>query len=339
MDCGYCCSEKRINKSLSGKSQRVYVFLVKIIFLCHKITLSVSSRMMKHEKQNIDEFRPMLFSIAYNMLATVADAEDMVQETYLSWLNADSSHVENIKFYLIRIISNKCITHLKKLKKEREAYKGTWLPEPILSMPETEGDSHTADKLSIGFMYLLEKLSPIERAVMILKEAFNMDHSQIAEIFDISYESSRQHFSRAKKKLAIEKTRFKVDIHAHENILREFLTACVSKQPERLIELLREDVIVYSDGGGSFRGVLKPIYGKDKVLRLFINGLDQVAQFARLEILSVNGVSGLALYQIANNTTPDVLVAIDTDERGKIYHVYFIANPQKINLVARKKIS
>jgi RNA polymerase sigma-70 factor (ECF subfamily) len=289
---------------------------------------------MKQEKQNIDEFRHMLFSIAYNMLGTVADAEDMVQETYISWLNSDKSHVDNIKFYLIRTVSNKCIAHLKKLKKERETYKGTWLPEPILAAPETESDPKTEDKLSIGFMYLLEKLSPIERGVMILKEAFNIDHSQISEIFDISYENSRQHFSRAKKKLAIEKTRFKVNTSNHEHILREFLEACVSNQPKRLIELLREDVIVYSDGGGSFKGVLKPIFGKEKVSRLFANGLDQLARFARMEILSVNGLSGAALYQISNKNTPDVLIAIDTDENGKIYNVYFMANPKKIKPIA-----
>jgi RNA polymerase sigma-70 factor, ECF subfamily len=241
--------------------------------------------------------------------------------------------VENIKFYLIRTVTNKCIAHLKKLKKQREAYKGTWLPEPILSVPDAESDPKTDDKLSIGFMYLLEKLTPVERAVMILKEAFNIDHSQISEIFDISYENSRQYFSRAKKKLAIEKTRFKVNTNDHENILREFLNACVSNKPERLIELLREDVIVYSDGGG--KGILKPIFGKEKVSRLFTNVLEQLSRFARVEILSVNGISGAALYQISNKNTPEILIAIDTDENGKIYNVYFMANPQKIKPIAR----
>ncbi len=285
---------------------------------------------MKQEEYNIDEFRPMLFSIAYNMLGTIADAEDMVQETYISWLNSDKPHVENIKFYLIRTVSNKCITYLKKLKKQRETYKGTWLPEPIISIPEAEANTEVQDKLSIGFMYLLEKLSPIERGVMILKEAFNIDHTQISEIFDISYENSRQHFSRAKKKLAIEKTRFKVNTNDHETILREFLNACVSNQPERLIEILREDVILYSDGGGIVKGVLKPIFGKEKVLRLFTSGMKKLSQYNQVEILSVNGTCGAALYQISNKNFPVVLVAIDTDEDGKIYNVYFIANPQKI---------
>jgi len=290
---------------------------------------------MNHEKQNIDEFRPMLFSIAYNMLGTVADAEDMVQETYISWLNSDKSHVENIKFYLIRTVSNKCIAHLKKLKKERETYTGTWLPEPILGSAETETELKSEDKLSIGFVYLLERLSPIERAVLILKEAFNIDHAQIAEIFDISYENSRQHFSRSKKKLALEKNKFKVNASTHEHILREFMEACVHNKPARLIELLREDVVVYADGGGAVKAILKPIFGKEKVSRLFANGLEQFAQFARLEILSVNGLSGAALYQTPDHQNPDVLVAIDTDAKGKIYNVYFMANPKKIQSIHR----
>lgn len=290
---------------------------------------------MTEEKQNIDEFRPMLFSIAYNMLGTVADAEDMVQETYISWLSSDKSHVENIKFYLIRTVSNKCITYLKKLKKEREAYKGTWLPEPILSVSEAESNPKVEDKLSIGFMYLLEKLTPIERGVMILKEAFNIDHSQISKVFDISYENCRKHFSRAKKKLMLEKTRVKVNTNDHENILREFIDACLSNKPERLIELLREDVIVYLDGGGAVKGVLKPIFGKEKVLRLFTSRMDNMARFTQVEILSVNGISGAALYQFSNKNIPDVLVAIDTDENGEIYNVYFMANPQKIKPLNR----
>lgn len=285
---------------------------------------------MTDEKRNIDEYRPMLFSIAYNMLGTVADAEDMVQETYISWLNSDKSHVENVKFYLIRTVSNKCIAYLIKLKKQREAYKGTWLPEPILSIPEPESDLKTEDKLSIGFMYLLEKLTPVERGVMILKEAFDIDHEQIAKVFDISYESSRQHFSRARKKLALEKTKYKVNTSDHEHILREFLEACINNKPERLIDLLREDVVVYADGGGSVKAILKPIFGKEKVSRLFANGLGQFAQFAHAEILSVNGLSGAALYKISDKNTPDVLIAIDTDDNGKIFNVYFMANPQKI---------
>lgn len=273
----------------------------------------------------------MLFTIAYNMLGTTTDAEDMVQETYINWLNTDKSHVENIRFYLIRTISNKCITHLKKLKKERETYKGTWLPEPLLATSVTE-NTDIKDNLSIGFMYLLEKLTPIERGVMILKEAFDIDHHEIATIFDISYENCRQHFSRAKKKLMLEKTKFQVDNNEHEKILREFLTACISNNLNGLIELLREDVVVYADGGGNGKAILHPLSGRETILPLLITGINQWTPIARMEILTINGLSGVAFIPVSDKTLPLFLIAIDTDEDRKIRNIYFMSNPQKLRL-------
>ncbi|OQP40797.1 hypothetical protein A4H97_14375 [Niastella yeongjuensis] len=284
---------------------------------------------MEPQSHDINEYRSMLFSIAYNMLGTSADAEDMVQETYISWLHADRSHVENIKFYLIRTISNKCISHLKKLKKERETYLGTWLPEPLL-LPTDAENIETKDKLSIGFMYMLEKLSPIERGVLILKEAFEIDYPGIAAIFDISYENCRQLFSRAKKKLLLEKSKFTVDRNNYEKILREFLNACINKDPQKLIELLQEEVAVYIDGGGTGKGLLNPVFGKGNVITLFESGMDRFAAFARMEIISVNGLSGAAFYQTSNATIPAVLVAIDITEGYKIENVYFMAYPEKV---------
>lgn len=271
----------------------------------------------------------MLFSIAYNMLGTTTDAEDMVQETYVNWLNTNKSHVENIKFYLIRTISNKCITHLKKLKKERETYKGTWLPEPLLS---TIDSIEIKDNLSIGFMYLLEKLTPIERGVMILKEAFDIDYLEIAPIFDITYENCRQHFSRAKKKLMLEKTKFQVDNNEHEKILREFLAACISNNLNNLIELLREDVVVYADGGGNGRAILHPLFGRDTILPMLIEGMNKWTPIANIKILSINGLSGAAFFPEAENAFPNFLIAIDTDEERKIRNLFFMSNPQKLKL-------
>ena len=273
----------------------------------------------------------MLFSIAYNMLGTSSDAEDMVQETFISWLHVDRSHVDNIKFYLIRTISNKCITHLKKLKKQRETYLGTWLPEPLLSTSDAE-KIEVKDTLSIGFMYLLEKLTPIERGVMILKEAFDIDYLEIATIFEISYENCRQHVSRAKKKLLLENSKFTVDRNNHEKIIRAFLNACINKNPEGLIELLREEVVVYVDGGGSPKALLNPVFGKENVIQLLMSGMGKFAAFARTEIVSVNGLSGAALYQTDHDAIPTVLIAIDTSENEKIENVYFMAYPQKISV-------
>ncbi len=267
-----------------------------------------------------------MFSIAYNMLGTIADAEDMVQETYASWLEKDKSHVENTKFYLIRMISNKCISHLNKLKQQREAYKGTWLPEPLASTRDTDD----SEKLSIGFLYLLEKLSPIERGVLILREAFGLEYGEICSNFNISQESCRQHLSRAKKKLAEEKVRFNTDKDQHQKTLQLFLDACFSRKLESLVNLMREDVTVYADGGGNARAVPNPVSGKDKVMRLLMGGMEKTEPFAHSEICTINGLACAAFYLAKGNQSPDLLITIDTDEAGKVSNIYFMANPDKL---------
>lgn len=278
----------------------------------------------------------MLFSIAYNMLGTIADAEDMVQETYVSWLNSDKSHVENVRFYLIRTISNKCITRLRKLKLEREAYKGTWLPEPLVSPSDSENFASPKDNLSIGFMYLLEKLTPIERAVVILKEAFDFPYEEIAEIFAITNDSCRQHFSRGKKKLTLERTRFQPPGSKHEELMRRFLEACVHDKRDELIDLLREDVVVYGDGGGKAQAVLKPLEGRNEVVRLLVEGLKRSGPIAKVELLRVNGMSGAALYLTPGLDVPDALVVIDTADDEKISDIYYIVNPSKLEHLNRR---
>ena len=293
---------------------------------------------MDVKKEDINQYRPMLFSIAYNMLGTIADAEDMVQETYISWLDSDKSHVENERFYLIRTVSNKCLTHLKKLKQQRETYTGTWLPEPLLSATDVESNYDIKNNLSIGFMYLLEKLTPIERGIIILKEAFDLDYDEISKIFDITNDTCRQHLSRAKKKLALEKNRFEVDTSEHEKILKKFLDACLNQNMEGLIELLREDVVGYGDGGGNAQAMRKPIAGKEIVIRLLIEGLGKALPFSRIEILSINGMSGAAIYKSSPNM-PDVLIAIDTDDTKKIANIYFMANPEKLQHINRQKFN
>ncbi len=284
---------------------------------------------MEKEKEDIDQYRTMLFSIAYNMLGAIADAEDMVQETYASWMESDKSHVTNVKFYLIRIISNKCIVHLKKIKKERAAYIGTWLPEPIQSALDAESED-PKNNLSIGFMYLLEKLTPIERGVIILKEAFDLPHTDISSIFEITYEHCRQHFSRAKKKLLLEKSKFTVDASKHEEILRKFLDACLSRNLEEIIGLLREDVTAYADGGGNAPAILTPLSGKNSVLRLLIGGVESAPAYGKMDVLSINGLSCAAFYQRKEGTPPDVLIAIDIDDDDKIANIYYIVNPEKL---------
>jgi RNA polymerase sigma-70 factor (ECF subfamily) len=274
----------------------------------------------------------MLFAIAYNMLGSIADAEDMVQETYASWLESDKSYVLNPKFYLIRTVSNKCISHLKKLKQQRETYKGTWLPDPLASA--TEADD--IDKLSIGFLYLLEKLTPLERGVLILRESFDLEYEEICRNFNISHQSCRQHLSRAKKKLSIEKVKIRANKQQHEKALHKFLDACLSRNLQALVDLLRQDVTVYADGGGNARAVPKPVYGKEHVLKLLMKGMEKAEPFVRSEFITINGLGCGAFYLSEEESIADLLITIDTDEKGSISNVYFLANPDKLKYLSRK---
>ncbi|WP_262247148.1 sigma-70 family RNA polymerase sigma factor [Parapedobacter soli] len=281
------------------------------------------------QKEEIDQYRGMLFSIAYNMLGMVSDAEDMVQETYASWMESDKSHVKNVKFYLIRTISNKCISHLRKLKKERVNYIGTWLPEPVQSALDP-AEEDPKNRLSIGFLYLLEKLTPIERAVMILREAFDLPYTDISEIFKITQDQCRQYFHRAKKKLLLEKSRFTVDAGEHEKILREFLDACLSGNLEKIIGLLRDDVTAYADGGGNAPAILMPLSGKSDVVKLLTGSAKRGPAYDKMDFLSINGLSGAAFYHQHDGKSPDALIAIDIGEDAKIANIYYLVNPEKL---------
>jgi len=283
---------------------------------------------MNNDREDLIQYRKMLFSIAYNMLGTISDAEDMMQETYASWLESDKSHVVNTRFYLIRIITNKCITHLNNIRKDREAYTGTWLPEPLVSVPDME-EEELKSNLSFGFLYLLEKLTPIERGVIILKEAFSLTYNDISQIFDITEENCRQHLSRAKKKLLVEKRRFTVKSHKCETILREFIYACETKNLNNLVELLREDVTAYADGGGKAPALSKPITGKDNILKVMIGGLEFYRNYER-ELLLVNGLSGIAFYKDTLTSAPSALITIETDSDNKIINIFYIVNPEKL---------
>jgi RNA polymerase sigma-70 factor, ECF subfamily len=218
---------------------------------------------------------------------------------------------------------------LKRIKQERDAYVGTWLPEPLFTQPNENSNDIKTD-LSIGFMYLLERLTPMERGVTILREAFDLQYSDIAEIFEIAEDNCRQYLSRAKKKLQLEKSRFKVDKREHEEILGKFLDACLSKNIEEIVDFLREDVTAYGDGGGKAPAILHPLSGKDNVLGLLLGGMGKSKPFHRMEILSANGFSCAAFYQTNKDTAPNILISIDIDDKKKITNIYYLANPEKL---------
>ena len=288
--------------------------------------------MEKLPEEQIPEYRPLLFSVAYNMLGSIMDAEDIVQDTLGYWYNHDQSHVNNPRLYLIKAVSNRCINHLKQLQRTRKAYTGTWLPEPFVD-GRSESDVYKFDQgkeLSIGFLYLLETLNPLERAVLILKESFDIPYHEIADIFNVTQENCRQLFSRAKRKLKKEKRKFSADKEQHNIILQKFLEACVNGDMKELIALLKDDVTFYSDGGGKVSAATQPLYGRDTVLKFISGILQKTGPVSSVEIASVNGLSGAIIYIDAERTIPDLLIALDVDDDNKIQNLYFIRNPAKL---------
>ncbi|MFL5788103.1 MAG: sigma-70 family RNA polymerase sigma factor, partial [Flavisolibacter sp.] len=226
------------------------------------------------------EYQSLLYSIGYNMLGMIEDSKDLVQETYINWMETSTLTIENPKAYLTKIMTNKCINHLNKLKQSREKYIGPWLPEPLVQPAEINPfqSLELFHSLSIGLMVILEKLTSQERAVFLLKEIFSFDYSEISQILDKSEDNCRQIYSRAKKHLGSDRKRFEVDIQMHERVLHSFLNACKHGDLDGLISLLKEDVLLMADGGGQsfelggrkFSAALNPIYGVNNVARFLM---------------------------------------------------------------------
>jgi RNA polymerase sigma-70 factor (ECF subfamily) len=284
----------------------------------------------------ISHYRSMLFSIAYNMLGSLTDAEDMVQDTFLNWYKADTTQVDNPKFYLIRAVINRCISHLQKQQQRRINYTGTWLPEPLVSeMDAEEHRQQESQKLSIGFLYLLEKLSPPERGVLILREGFNLTFQEIASIFNISQNNCRQLLSRARSKLQQDKKRFVTNEEQHSRILKKFMDACLSGNLNELTGLLQEDVSFYSDGGGKASAALHPLYGREIVAK-FIHGIVQkTGPVFLMQFIPVNGLQGAVIYKNEDSIVPDLLITLDAHEAGGIQNLYFIRNPDKLRHIKK----
>jgi RNA polymerase sigma-70 factor (ECF subfamily) len=294
---------------------------------------------MKTHSDIFLEHRGLLFSMAYNMLGDVDDAEDIVQETFLNWLEVSAGPILHPKAYLVKMVTNRCINYLNSAKVRREQYIGVWLPEPLLEssldVEFSKADSYQA--LSIGILLLLEKLSPRERAIFLLREIFSYEYFELAEIFEKTEESCRQILKRAKENLGKDIKRFKVDIKSHEKMLRNFLQACAQGAMDELIGLLKEDIVLFADGGGRSISVngqrltaaLKPILGSENVGRFLITVFSKISQFMEdfsREMVITNGLPAIISY---TGDTPLSLVSFECDG-DKILNVFIQTNPDKL---------
>jgi RNA polymerase sigma-70 factor, ECF subfamily len=278
--------------------------------------------------------RPLLFSIAYRMLGSAADAEDMVQETYLRVRDTAPDSVNNPRAYLSTIVTRLCIDHLRSAQVRKELSGGVRLPELIADSGSDEGSStaELAESLSIAFVALLQRLSPVERAAFLLHEVFDFDYADIARIIGKSDSNSRQIVSRARRTLGGGKSRFDAPASEVRAIVERFMRAARSGEFAQLFELLAPDVVLYADGGagrpryGKIRALLKPLTGRDRVAKFLLTAQSQAATETRYAIDMIN--SAPAIISSIDGTSIGVL-SFDVYD-GKIQNLFIIADPQKL---------
>ncbi len=278
-------------------------------------------------ENQFEVYRPLLFSLAYRMLGTRADAEDIVQDAYLRWQSASQDEVRAPKSYLTTVVARLSLDSLKSARRKRETYVGEWLPEPIVEPPGTSA-VEMAESLSLAFLHVLETLSPDERVAFLLREVFDADYAEIAATLDTSEPNCRQLIARARKHIRDRRPRFKVDRARQQSVLQQFLLAAQTGDPSQLLPLLSPDVVMHSDGGGKVAATINPIYGADKVTRFF-QGIAKKGATAGLvsEFATVNGAPGALLMQ---GETRSAVVSIELNDAGQIHRIFFIVNPDKL---------
>jgi RNA polymerase sigma-70 factor, ECF subfamily len=245
-----------------------------------------------------EDLRPLLFSIAYRMVSSVSEAEDIVQEAFLRIHRAESegARVESPKAYLSAVVTRLSIDQLKSARARREQYVGQWLPEPLLTdpAPDAAAQMETADSLSMAFLVLLESLTPVERAVFLLREVFDYDYGEIAKIVERSEDNCRQLYVRARRHIDEGRPRFEASRQQRDELARRFLAAAQEGDTDALIEMLAADVVVYGDGGGKAPSWPQPIYGRDRVAKLMAGTFTQALGLgASLQLTQVNGQPGV----------------------------------------------
>ncbi len=275
-----------------------------------------------------DRNRPLLFSISYRMLGSVMEAEDVVQEAFLRWQQA--GEVRSPSAYLSTVVTRLCIDRLRSARARREQYVGPWLPEPLLEDQELEHSADLDDSLSMAFLVLLESLSPVERAVFLLREVFDYDYPEIASLVGKSEANCRQIARRARQSVAARRPRFESSPEQEERLLDGFLRASLSGDMEALLALLSEDVTLYSDGGGKTRAALRPIHGADRVARFLSGILGKIPPDFSVRQTRVNGRPGLVGYY--RDGSPQSVVTIEVAE-GNIGAIRLVVNPEKLENV------
>jgi RNA polymerase sigma-70 factor, ECF subfamily len=277
-----------------------------------------------------DQHRSLLFSVAYRMLGTVADAEDMLQETFIRWQQANEEEIRSPRAFLITIISRLCINHLQSARVRREEYVGQWLPEPIVTDPANDPLTiiRVDESLSMAFLILIERLTPVERAVFLLREVFEYEYAEIAAILGQSEVNCRQILRRSRQHVSAMRPRFEVSAQKKSELLERFLRATASGDVNQLIAVLADDAVLHSDGGGKAIAVPNLVHGSDAVARAILRGMSKlVPKNLVRRMAQINGNPGVITYLEGR---PFSVFTIDGTAE-QIRAIYIVTNPEKLS--------
>ncbi|WP_433621133.1 RNA polymerase sigma-70 factor [Nocardia sp. CA-120079] len=276
--------------------------------------------------------RNLLFTVAYEMLGSAADAEDVLQETWLRWAGVDLDTVQDHRAYLVRITTRQSLDRLRTLGRRKESYIGPWLPEPLLTTPDVADDVELAEHVSMAMLLVLETLAPTERAVFVLREVFDLPYDEIAEAVDKTPAAVRQIAHRARAHVAARRPRGPVSAAQTRDVLAAFQRAVESGDIQGLLDMLAPDVVLLGDGGGIKQALPRPVTGADKVARLLAAFPSRITAALSLQPAQVNGYPALV---IRLDDELDTVMAVRIDD-GLVTGIYSVRNPEKLSHMQRE---
>ncbi|MFH8771109.1 RNA polymerase sigma-70 factor [Streptomyces sp. NPDC017958] len=274
--------------------------------------------------------RNLLFTVAYEMLGSAADAEDVLQETWLRWVKVNLEQVRDQRAYLVRITTRQSLNRLRTMQRRKEAYVGPWLPEPLLTAPDVAENVELAESVSMALMLVLETLSPTERAVFVLREVFDVGYDEIAAAVDKSPAAVRQIAHRARRHINARRPRTVVSASETRAALESFQQALETRDLQGLLDVLAPEVVVINDGGGIKQAALRPIIGAEKAIRFLAGGLGKTDATITAGPTTVNGSPGL-VFRLDGEIDGVMAARV---ENARITGLYYVRNPQKLTHIA-----
>ena len=277
-----------------------------------------------------EALRPRLMGVAYRILGSVTDAEDVLQDAWMRWSRTDAEGVVNPEAYLVTVVGRQAVDQLRQVKRRRESYTGPWLPEPVMNEPDPamdpEAAAELADSLSMALLVVLETLSPLERAAFVLREVFDRPYPEVAATLGRSEQAVRQLVHRARGRVDDGHARFRADVATHAQVVSRFLAACQGADLETLLAVLAPDVVIISDGGGQAQAPRRPVAGRDKVARLLVGFNGRAPEGLTFGLEYFNGALGIVA-RVDGAPIAAMAVAV---AGGTVQSLQLIANPEKL---------